>query len=137
MGKIYCLNTDKGLIPLYPSDYDEKKKLKLNQVYALDPKKERNYLFLKKFMAMVKIGCEYSKNVDMPFDVYRDYITIKSGYADVFTTPDGVFVKAQSIAFASMDEDKFQDVYNRVLDKILADTEFNKEEIEKNLLSFM
>jgi len=46
-------------------------------------------------------------------------------------------VREKSIAFTNMEEEEFQKVYDKVLDKVIADTEFTKVEIEKNLLSFM
>lgn len=137
MGKIYCRNTHFGFIPVYDSDMDEKKKLKLDEVYSLDYKPERNYQFHKKFMALCKLGCENSKKVTMPFDSYRKYATIKAGYANVYKTPKGYFVEAQSIAFDKMDEQQFQEVYNRVLDFIMIDTGADKQFIEKNLIGFL
>jgi len=138
--KIYLRNTDAGLIPLYPSDWEEKKKLKIGQEYSADIKevKDRNYLFLKKFMALCRVGNENSKNVEMPFDAYRKYATIKAGYFDVYHTPKGVMIEAKSIAFDKMKTDaEFQKVYNDVLSFIIKDTGATKEDIEKNLLSFM
>ena len=134
--EIYVTNTEAGLIPLYGSDFDEKKKLKLNVNYRCEIRLARSYKFHKKFMALVKIGCENSKNVEMPFDAYRKYALIKSGYANIYKTPKGVFVEAQSMSFASMDEDKFQEVYSRVLDFIITDVDSSKEDIEKNLITF-
>lgn len=136
--KIYLAKNDKGiLIPAYASDLEEVNKMKVNRVYAFEAKKERNYQFLKKFMALCKIGCENSKNVEMPFDTYRKYATIKAGFFKTYATPKGVFVEAESIAFANMDEDKFAEVYNKTLDFIIKDTQATKEDIEENLLSFM
>jgi hypothetical protein len=135
--KLYLQNTQMGLIPLYDSDYDEKKKLKIDEVYLCEIKKARNYQFLKKFMALIRIGCDNSKTVDMPFDAYREYITIKAGFFEMYVTPKGKFVRAKSIAFENMEEEMFADVYNKVLDQIIIDTGATKEDIEKNLLSFM
>ena len=125
-----------GLVPLYESDLNEKQKLKIDEVYGCEIRFERNYLFLKKFMALIRVGCENSQNVDMPFDVYRKYATIKSGFYNVYQTPKGAFVDAESIAFDAMTEDKFQEVYNRVLDFIIKDTGAERKFIEKELISF-
>jgi len=135
--KFFCQNTEAGLIPLYPSDLDEKKKLKKDKVYSCEIKFERNYEFLKKFMALVKIGCANSKNVEMPFDTYRKYATIKAGYGEVFKTPKGLFVDAKSIAFGSMSEEDFQKVYDAMLDFIIKDTEADEESIKANLIDFL
>ncbi len=137
--KFFVQNTGTGLIPLYPSDLDEKKRLKIGKVYCGDfaEWKERNYNFLKKFMALIKIGCENSKNVEMPFDTYRNYATIKAGYAKIHQTPKGTFVEAESISFKNMSEEKFEKVYSDVLDFIIKDTGADKETLENELGSFL
>lgn len=135
--KIYCKNTEQGLIPLYDSDLEEKKKLKIGEVYSFEYKKERNYQFHKKFMALCKLGSENSKNVEMPFDAYRKYVTIKAGYFNLYHTPKGAFVEAKSISFGSMDETEFAELYNKVLGFIAEDIQADKHTIENELISFM
>jgi hypothetical protein len=135
--KIYCQNTEHGLVPLYPSDLEEKKKLKKNQVYSCEITFERNYEFHKKFFALCKIGCENSKNVEMPLDAYRRYATIKAGYGEIYHTPKGLFVDAKSIKFASMTQEEFEKVYSDVLNFIIKDTKAEKEFIENELINFM
>ena len=135
--KFYCLNTERGLTPLYPSDLEEKKRLKLNRVYSCSfVDEERSYLFLKKFMALCRIGCQNSKYVEMPLKAYRNYVTIKAGFADIYKTPKGTYVEAKSIAFANMKQKEFEEVYSRVLDVIIKDTKADKEFIEDNLINF-
>lgn len=137
MSKIYCQNTERGLVPLYPSDWEEKKHLKLGRVYSCDVvDEERSYPFLKKFMALCRIGCDNSKRVVMPFKAYRNYVTIKAGYADIYKTPKGIFVQAKSIAFANMKQKEFEEVYSRVLDVVIKDTGADREFIEDNLINF-
>ncbi|MFA5715588.1 MAG: DUF1367 family protein, partial [Candidatus Paceibacterota bacterium] len=102
--KMLLTNTVQGLIPKFSSDIDEKKKLKLGEDYWVEIHKARNYLFLKKFMALIKTGVLNSKTVEMPFDVYRKYALIKSGYYHIYKTPKGSYVEADSIAFENMEE---------------------------------
>ena len=87
-------------------------------------------------MALCKIGCENSQNVEMPFDTYRKYATIKAGYANIYSTPKGKFVEAQSIAFGSMKQEEFEKVYSDVLDFIIKDTGAEREFVEDNLINF-
>jgi len=134
---IYLLNTTSGLKPLYDDDFEEKKKLKIGETYRATIVRPRNLKFHKKAMALYKIGCENSKSVEMPFDSYRRYATIKAGYAKIYHTPKGTYVEAESIAFDSMDEDRFQKVYNDVLSFIIIDTGADREMIEHELMSFM
>ena len=121
---------------MYPSDFDEKRKLKLGEDYEADIKVPRNLGFHKKFMALINIGCENSK-LNMPFDTYRKYMTIKSGFFNAYQTPKGLYYEAMSLSFSSMDDDQFADVYSKVLDKIIDDIGVTSEEIEKQLINFM
>ena len=137
--KILCQNTKHGLVPLYDEDYEEKKKLKIGEVYYCEVKLPRNYEFLKKFMALVKIGWENTKEFqgDIPFDIYRKWATIKAGFCDLYHTSKGVMVEAKSIAFSNMTEEEFQKVYDSVLMVIISDIGCSKKDIEQQLESFM
>jgi hypothetical protein len=134
--ELYCRNTLTGLVPLYPSDQDEKRKLKLGNDYKVVITNPRNLGFHKKFMALINIGCENSK-LDMPFDTYRRYMTIKAGYFTAYSTPKGVYYEPMSISFASMTQDEFEEVYSRVLDRVIDDIGVTSDEIEKQLINFM
>ena len=134
--KLICRNTISGLVPLYPSDWDEKRKLKLGEDYVCDITNPRNVGFHRKFFAMLNVGHE-NTSLDMPFDTYRKYMIVKAGFFKAYQTPKGVFYDPDSISFASMSQDEFEDVYSRVLDKIIDDIGATKEEIEKQLVNFM
>jgi len=133
--KIALQNTIHGLIPLYPSDWDERKKLKLGEVYEAEITRPRNYPFLKKFFALINLGHQNSQ-LNMPFETYRHYVVIKAGYFNSYQTDKGVYYEAQSIAFSSMDQETFEEVYSRVLDVIIAEIGITSEEIEKALMDF-
>jgi hypothetical protein len=133
--EIYLRNTINGLIPLYPSDFDEKRKLKLGQDYKANIVNPRNYLFHKKFFALVNIGHE-NTSLEMPFDTYRRYIIQKAGYFKSYSTPKGVYFEADSISFASMSQDKFEELYSRVIDVIIKDIGSTTEEVEMQLTEF-
>jgi Protein of unknown function (DUF1367) len=134
--ELYCQNTLTGLVPLYPSDQIEKRKLKLGNTYKCEITNPRNLGFHKKFMALINVGCENSK-LNMPFDTYRRYMTIKAGFFKAYSTPKGIYYEAMSISFASMEQDEFEDVYSRVLDKIIEDIGVTKPEIEAQLINFI
>lgn len=135
--KIFCKNTSKGLIPLYDSDLDEKRKLKIGEVYEGDFKKwgERNYQFLKKFMALIKLGCDNSR-LNMPFEAYRAYVTMKAGFVDVYDTDKGKMALPRSIAFDKMEEDDFSKLYNVAIGVIMEDVNLDRHSIEKELINF-
>jgi len=134
--EIYVKNTVNGLLPLYPTDLEEKKKLKIGEIYKATIVNPRNYEFHKKFMALINVGHQNTK-LEMPFDSYRRYVTIKAGFFKAYTTDKGTYFEAESISFGSMSQDKFEEVYSRVLDVIIKDINVTKEMIEKVLISFM
>lgn len=133
---IYVKNTSEGLIALYNSDLEEKKRLKIGEVYEVSIRRPRNYLFHKKFFAMCKIGWQNTE-IEMPFDSYRRYLIMKAGFFKTYKTPRGTYFEAESISFANMDNDKMQEVYCRVLDVILKDTGITEEVVERELINFM
>lgn len=134
--KLFCKNTLSGLQPLYPSDVDEKKKLKLGEMYEVEIKHPRNIGLHKKFFALINIGWENS-DLDMPFETYRKYITMKAGYFKTYTTDKGTFYDAESISFSSMDQIQFEEVYDRVLNVIIKDIGADRKDIETVLINFL
>jgi hypothetical protein len=134
--ELYLLNTASGLKPCYDEDYDEKKKLKIGTTYKATIVQERNLLFHRKFFALIKVGWDNTK-LEMPIDSYRKYCIIKAGYGNVYQTPKGVFVDAQSISFGNMNQEQFEKVYSNVLNIIIKDIGTDKEIIEQQILSFL
>jgi hypothetical protein len=134
--KLLCRNTISGLVPLYPSGYDDKRKLKLGQDYEVDIKNPRNVGFHRKFFALLNIGHENTK-LQMPFETYRKYMIVKAGYFTAYQTPKGIYYDPESISFTNMNQNQFEEVYSRVLDKIIDDIGATKEDIEKQLINFM
>ena len=57
--KLLLKNTASGLVPIYDDDFDEKKKLKIGQVYEVSIKLVRNYEFHKKYFALIRICIEF------------------------------------------------------------------------------
>ena len=52
---IYCSVTPMGLVPMYDSDFDEKRKLKEGEKVLCHISRPRNYEFHKKFFALVRL----------------------------------------------------------------------------------
>ena len=134
--KLYLKNTLQGLIPLYPADHEEKKRLKVGEEYEAEIRRPRNYLFHKKFFALVNVGWNNTQ-LDMPFETYRRYVTMKAGYFKIYKTPKGELVEPESIGFASMDQSTFEELYSRVLDVIIDDIGVSGDDIESEILNFL
>jgi hypothetical protein len=135
--KITVKNTEQGLIPLYPSDLDEKNKLKIGEIYSVEIKKDRNYQFLKKFFALIKLGHDNTKLQGINIDIYRAYVTMKAGYVETFKTPKGLMALPKSIAFDKMDDAEFEGLYNSAIQVIIDDIGATREDIEQNIINFL
>lgn len=134
--KLFAINTEDGLKPMYPSDLDAKKKLRIGEVYSVEVKYDRNWKFHKKFFALVNLGWQNSK-YDMPYDTYRKYVIMKAGYVLTYQTDKGVLYEAESISYGSCGQEKFERVFNDVLGVIANEIGVESKEIMEQILNFM
>ena len=135
--KLYLRNTLHGLIPLYPSDYDEKRKLKIGEDYQAEIKQPRNIGFHRKFFALLNLGFENQDHYQDK-DTYRQIKTMECGYFKTVTTERGKEVYLpESISFASMDNDEFEQLYNTMVQKLITDLKITVEDIEAEIINFI
>ena len=141
--KLQLKNTMSGLVPINDASYDEKKKLKIGQVYEVTIKLVRNYEFHKKYFALINCAWEYLPEHKQEFfktkEVFRKTIEVIAGHCIKWYSPIlNEFVDIpESIAFDKMDNAAFQDLYSRVLDVILATIQVDREEFERNIINFL
>jgi len=123
--KLFLLNTVDGLKPMYPEDFNEKKKLKLGKKYRAEIRVSRNPAFHRKFFAMINLAWQNSDEARREYanqEAFRYGLMIKAGYFDViYKTESMAVTKPESIAFDQMDEKRFEKVFSDVLDVILAE----------------
>lgn len=143
--KLKLLNTIAGLKPLYDEDYEEKKKLKLGEVYEVTIKQSRNLAFHRKYFALINLAWEYqSEKVVEHFhhnqDLFRKTVEVAAGWCDVmYSINRKEWVEIpKSIAFDKMDNDEFTLLYDRVKDILYAYflKDVSTEEFEKHLIQF-
>ena len=143
--KLKLLNTSLGLKPCYDEDFDEKKKLKLGEIYEAEIKLVRNIRFHNLFFALINIGYAYlperaQKSVFGSAEGFRKSVIIAAGFSKVYwNIKQRSFVEeAESISFSNMDDAKFRDVYDRCKDVIfsLISKYVSQEEFERNLMNF-
>lgn len=122
--KIKCLCTARGLIPLYDDDYDNKKRLKVGEVYETDVKLTRNYPFLQKAQSLVSATWslldEKQRAAWRSREGLRAYLTVTAGYYEVFYNPrlQEFTEYPKSWSFDKMEENEFQDLYERLKDAV-------------------
>ncbi len=134
--KLYVKNTLTGLVPMYPADLDEKKRLRLGEEYEVSIRRPRNVKFHRLFFALLNLGHQNTQ-MDLPFETYRRWAVMKAGFVKIYSTPKGQLFEPESIAFANMDEDRFKQVYDRVLDVIVDDIGTDREDVMLALNEFM
>ena len=125
-------NTVEGLKPLYDDDYEEKRKLKIGEVYKADikPMKPRNLQFHRKYFALINCAWDclteqqaQSFHHGIPDETkakeqMRSSLQILAGhYVQSYDPMTGHWVHtAKSISFEKMNELEFEQLYKDVKD---------------------
>lgn len=123
--KIYCQVTEYGLIPMYDSDLDEKKKLKIGSTVLCDIKKPRNYKFHKKFFALVRLTFDnLPHSLQDALNIYSEAdlllsLKIDLGISSIVNISGRDVYREGSISFTAMDETEFEIFYRRCINIIL------------------
>jgi hypothetical protein len=143
--KIKLLNTVSGLKPLYDSDYDEKKKLKIGEVYEATIRLQRNLQFHRKYFGLINCAWEYQnerviEHFKHNIELFRKTVEVAAGWCEpVYSIARKEWIEVpKSISFDKMDEDEFQNLYERVKDVLFKYflKNISVEEFEKNLINF-
>lgn len=142
---IYCTNTVRGLVPNYDDDFDEKKKLQIGVVYKVKVTKPRNYLFHRKYFALINCAWSYQNHgvtdhFKNNIDLFRKAVEMSAGHCDtIYSIPRKEWIETpKSISFDKMDEIEFQDLYDRVKDVLFSVflKKISEEEFMRNLVNF-
>lgn len=141
--QVYMRKIECSLKPVSFADEEILAKIKPGEIVSVDFKKPRNVRFHRKFFALLDFAFEHWEPEQVEFkgvkvgknlDVFRGWVTCQAGYYYLAITPDGkVKANPQSISFSKMDEEKFRDLYNKVLDVLLRHVfkqYKNREELE-------
>jgi len=130
----------------YESDLDISKKFPVGQMVVGSITKQaiRNYLFLKKFFAM--INCAYFHMPEQYADRYksvdelRKALTAQAGFRTEHVSLSGKkFYEVDSISFDKMTAERFEDLYSKVFD-VVCEYVFagvQTKEVENQILAFM
>lgn len=139
---VLLIKTPTGFAPADDEASDALKKFKLGSVSRLDIKQMRNYAFFKKWFALVKVGYDYFSEACEPtmyrgqtirpeFERFRKDVTIMAGfYRPVWNLKGEMRIEAESISWASMDEQRFTQLYDATI-RVLLDKVFNGQRVAK------
>jgi hypothetical protein len=125
--RVEMLKSPSGaLVPASEEAGDMLRKIKAGSPVFVEVKRIRNYKFLKKAFALFKLAFDVWEPVEpleykgvpvaKDFDRFRKDITIMAGfYKAVYNARGELRLEADSLSFASMDEDRFEQVFRAVL----------------------
>lgn len=142
---LFLLNTSSGLKPCYDEDYDNKKKLKIGEIYKAKITLARNLDFHRKYFALINCAWAYqnektTRHFKESVECFRKTIEIAAGHCDtVYNISQKTWVEVpKSIAFDKMDELEFRDLYERVKDVLMKIflKDINEYEFMRNLSNF-
>lgn len=129
MSEWYLIKGQGGFHPGDPTTEELATKVRLGGAIHGKFTQARNPRFHRKFFAMLNMAFDYWQpgeinsehgTPEKNFDRFRKDALILAGFYHVVIRLDGsTRIEADSISFASMDDDKFSDVYNGVLNVFL------------------
>jgi hypothetical protein len=103
--------------------------VKLGSSIHGDFSRMRDAAFHRKLFALFQLAFEYFEPPEIDtkwgkpekhFDTFRKNVTILAGYGHPVFNIDGTFkMEADSLSFGSMDQDTFNELYQRILDVLM------------------
>ena len=122
-----------SLLPVYDSDHDKVKKMKVHRDYKCVVTAPRNIKFHRKFFALINMLFD-NQEIYKEADRLRKDLLISAGYFNEWIDFYGEeHREAKSISFASMGEIEFGELYSKVLDEIVRHFHFDKQDIIDNV----
>lgn len=143
--KINLVVTSDGFRPACDEDYEQKKTLKRGTVVECTIKEKRNYLFHKKYFALINLSWEYLTEQQQEFfhnnvDGFRKTVEITAGHYELIysVTRKEWLEIPKSVAFDKLTESDFSSLYEKVRDVLYTTfiPTINKQEFEQQLAYF-
>ncbi len=123
---IFCQVTNYGLVPLYDSDLDAKKRLKIGSVVKCKISNPRNYEFHKKFFALIRLTFDNLPahlaekwNINSEEDMLRRFKRDLGYYTNTINEYGEHEIEYLSISFAAMEQHDFEDFYRQCINLVL------------------
>ena len=127
---------DGSFMPVYDSDKEAVKKIKAGEDVEIDIKRPRNLAFHRKTFSLFNLVFDNQDHYKSLEELRKD-LTIEAGYFTKRYNMHGVeIIEAQSISFAAMNQDTFDEYYQRLLDAICNNYGMLKSDIEENLINY-
>jgi hypothetical protein len=136
MKEIFLIRQLNKLAPANEITEDYIKSLPHGEIFKAKISRPRNVDHHRKFFALLDIAFNNQERYKNPEHLRKVY-TLKAGFYEVVETDKGDVYLPDSISFAKMDQDEFQDFYNKFLDVVVKELGSDKELIENEVKSFM
>lgn len=146
MTSLHLIRTASGaFVPATEEDADLAKRFKVGSISRVELKLMRNAQFHRKFFALLKVAYDlweetlpaqqyHGRDVLPNFDRFRRDVTIMAGFFHpVWNARRELRVEAESISFSSMSEERFEELYSKVIDVILTKILPNRGLSERDL----
>lgn len=143
--KINLVNTSSGFKCATDEDYENKRKLKIGEVYQVDIRLKRNYDFHRKYFALINLSWEFQNekrqaHFHNSVEQFRKSVELYAGHSETFWDIKNKreIEQVKSISFEKMDNAEFSDLYERVKNVLFSVflTHISIEEFEKQLINF-
>lgn len=134
--KFQLVRTLNGFKFAHESDLEKGRKIKVGDFVNCDIKKPRNYMFHKKFFALVELVFQNQDLTD-DRDNLRDCLTIRAGYHTTMKLDTGLQYFPKSISFAKMDEIEFEELFGKFLNESCKLIGVDNEDIMNELSEFL
>lgn len=134
--EVLLIRTPSGFMAADDEAQEQVRKFKLGSLAKLDVVQMRNGQFFRKWWVLVKLGYDYfadscetqeykGQQVMPEFDRFRKDVTILAGfYRPVWNVNGEMRIEAESLAWASMSEERFTKLYDATI-KVLLNKVFN------------
>ncbi len=131
--EIYLVKqADNSFKVAYGSDYEKIKKIKEGRMIKCEISAPRNMVLHRKFFSLINLVYKNQEKYNNK-DKLREDLIINAGFFDEIIGENGIIKKAKSISIEKMNQDEFDNLYNRVLDEIAKTFNFNKESTAKEV----
>ena len=125
-----------GFEPVFDTDIENLKRIKIGEEVKCSITKPRNYKFHQKFFALLQLAF---RNQDryQKFDHLRIVYTLKAGYYEEIRTDYGTHYHPKSISFAKMDQTEFEDLFNKMVDVVVMEIGVDRKELIQEVEDFI
>jgi len=125
--KIECIKLAGGMFhPFNDMEQEKTVRFKTGELYTVEVKHTRNYEYHKRVFAFLNFCFEHWQcdreflDVHAQFNRFRNQLTVLAGYrVELYNINGDLRLEAQSISYSSMDQAKFEQFYNALVNAAL------------------